>query len=85
MEGGRGGREGREGREGGTDPERVVVRGRMEAAREGSERKEGGRERRGEREEIEVGRTARGSRGVCVGGIKAANSMFSFLISGTCM
>ena len=39
----------------------------MGAAREESERKEGGRERRGEREEIEVGRTARGSRGVCGG------------------
>ena len=46
MEGGRRGG----GRERGTDPERVVVRGRMGAAREGSERKEGGRERRRGRE-----------------------------------
>ena len=54
----------------------------MGAAREGSERKEGGRERRGEREDIKGGKSG------CVcggGGIKAANSMFSFLISGTCM
>ena len=47
MEGGRGGRGGREG---GTEPERVVVRGRTGAAREGSERKEGGRKRKRERE-----------------------------------
>ena len=51
----------------------------MRGKREGGK---GGGGERGDRSR----RTARGSRGsVCGGGIKAANSMFSFLISGTCM
>ena len=50
----------------------MVVRGRTGAAREGSARKEGGRGRRGEREEIEVGRTARGCRGSVCGGDKSS-------------
>ena len=53
----------------------------MGAAREGSERKEGGRKRRGEREEIEVGRMARGSRGVCGGGGDKNTKQYVFIFN----